>query len=247
MHSPPSVAAPYALLQSNQLSRNGFYTYHPFAFLTLLGITLGNYRDNSSNYQKYQIETLQGKATHALASEIASLRSSVFAEYPYLYEATIQQESQYFQTYMDKPSALCVTIKDHGSVVGMALGMSLEDHDNEYKQPFLEKPFNLPQIFYLGDLILLSQYRGKGLGKTLYQKFEDQVQEKNYQYIAFCEIQRGPDDPKKPPHYRSLDTFWKDLGYNSLSPMKVSSSWKEIGGEDAVEHDLVFSIKELSK
>jgi predicted GNAT superfamily acetyltransferase len=45
-------------------------------------------------------------------------------------------------------------------------------------------------MFYLGEIILLKECQGQGIGAEMYKRFEVFAQEKGYPQIVFCEFVR---------------------------------------------------------
>ncbi len=81
----------------------------------------------------------------------------------------------------------------------------------------------------------------------MYDLFEKEVRAKKiYSEIAFKEVVRPLDDPRRPKGCFSLDSFWMKRGYVKHPELTQELAWPEIGGGKDVMHTLVFWIKELS-
>ena len=178
--------------------------------------------------------------------EVANLRINVFSEYPYLYQGTMESEKLYLKHYLSQSNIILVLIKLDNQTIGAVLGSPLEGMGEKYVTPFLNKGLCVNTIYYLGDIILKKEYRGKGLGGQLYAQFEAVLNDLGgYKNLTICEIATSEDDPLRPNTYFSLDNFWKKRGYEKRPDICLASSWKKIGDSKETDHKLVFSIKQI--
>ena len=70
---------------------------------------------------------------------------------------------------------------------------------DKYVTPFLNKGLCVNAIYYLGDIILKKEYRGKGLGGQLYAQFEAVLNDLGgYKNLTISEIATSEDDPLRP-------------------------------------------------
>ncbi|MGE9296588.1 MAG: GNAT family N-acetyltransferase, partial [Puniceicoccales bacterium] len=78
-----------------------------------------------------EIKTFTGPEVARYRDALARLRITVFRDFPYLYEGTLDYERGYLQTYLDCPECLFVLVFDGDEVVGAstALPMSAEVDD----------------------------------------------------------------------------------------------------------------------
>ena len=104
----------------------------------------------------------------------------------------------------------------------------------------------MEKIFYLGEIVLLREYRGQGVGATLYEMFEQFVK-KNTQYahIALCEVIPKKNDPRQATGYFCLDKFWSKRGFVKQPELIAQFSWKEVGSNHESSHPMVFWMKTL--
>ena len=89
-------------------------------------------------------------------------------------------------------------------------------------------------------------YRSQGLGGRLCEKLEDFARSKGFQSLCFFEIDRGPDDPKRPEGYRKLDTYWEGHGYQKHPELSGLVPYKEKGESEESPKKMVFWIKKLA-
>jgi GNAT superfamily N-acetyltransferase len=192
-----------------------------------------------------KIKTLRGREIIPYIHKIAELRITIFREYPYLYEGEMSHEERYLLMYSRTEDALVVIAEDNHKVVGAITGLPLTESMEEIKCLFIEKNIPAKLIFYLGEIVLLQEYRNKNIGYMMYQQFEKEVEKsKLYEKIALCEVVRAENDSQKPPDYKSLSSFWTRQGYVKHTNLIAYFSWKEIGDTKETKHPMVFWIKD---
>lgn len=125
--------------------------------------------------------------------------------------------------------------------------MPLIESRDCYQAQFLANGMSAESFFYISELILYSEYRGKGIGEKLYNEVETIVKEENlYPKITCCTIQIAKDDPSMPKNYKYADyPLWVKLGFKKYPSISYDSYWVNIGDEAESAHHLVFWIKAL--
>ena len=192
-----------------------------------------------------KIKTLRGREIIPYIHKIAELRITIFREYPYLYEGEMSYEERYLLMYSRTEDAMLVIAEDNQEVVGAITGLPLTKSMEEIKCLFIEKTIPADRIFYLGEIVLLQEYRNKNIGYMMYQQFEKAVKEMQlYEKIAICEVVRIENDLRKPLGYKPLDNFWNRQGYVKQPDLIAYFSWKEIGATEETKHPMVFWIKD---
>jgi GNAT superfamily N-acetyltransferase len=190
---------------------------------------------------------LKGHEITSYIQQIALLRITVYRDYPYLYDGTMSYEEKYIQIYSNSKHSICILAQDNQRIIGAAIGFSLVEAGHEFQKTFENHATPLEKIFYLGEIMLLKEYRHKGLGHALYNSFEKAVRSTNqYAELAICEVIRSENDPKKPLDYVSLDKFWADKGFIKHSDLSLFLSWKDVGQEKVSTKSMRFWIKSLS-
>ena len=96
------------------------------------------------------------------------------------------------------------------------------------------------RVFYFGESVLSSAWRGKGIGHTFFDEREKFAASLGYTITAFCAVDRKPDHPAQPAGYRPLDPFWRARGYTQRPGLKVQFTWKELGMETEQLNALTF-------
>lgn len=193
-----------------------------------------------------ELKRLSGDALKQYIPELASLRIEVFRDFPYLYDGDTEYEARYLQTYIQCPESVIVLAFDGDKVVGASTGIPLKFETEEVKTPFIKAGLNIDEIFYCGESVLISKYRGQGAGVAFFDHREDHARELGgYQYSCFCGVQRPDDHPRRPAGYRPLDNFWRKRGYEKHPELHTTFSWKEIGEADESPKPMTFWMKAL--
>lgn len=183
-----------------------------------------------------------GKGIERHLSSLAELRISVFKEYPYLYDGTVEYEMKYLSRYVECKKSIAVLIKDHEKIVGASTAMPLAEEHDEFIASFRQSGIDINDVYYLAESVLLPEYRGMGFGQRFFDFRESHASVLHYPITAFCAIERDPSDPRRPKDYRPLDDFWKSRGYRK-SPLSTTFSWKELNETSESPKKMVFWLK----
>lgn len=192
-----------------------------------------------------RIETLRGEQIRSQLSALAAVRVRVFREFPYLYEGSAEYEAKYLDAYVRSPRSLAVLVWDGDRCVGASTAVPLADETEEAQRPFLSAGFDLSQIDYFGESVLLPEYRGRGLGVKFFELREAHARAHGLRLCAFCAVQRPDDHPARPAGYAPNDAFWTRRGYRKHPQMVTSFSWPDIGEREPSDKPMVFWMREL--
>ncbi|MCC5839098.1 MAG: GNAT family N-acetyltransferase [Opitutales bacterium] len=180
--------------------------------------------------------------------EVARLRTTVFREWPYLYEGDIAYETQYLRRYATCPDFLLVLARADGEVVGASTGQPMSAESTAFKAPFEAAGESVNPYFYCGESVVLPAFRGNGLGKAFFVARETHARNlPGIRHTCFCAIERPLPDSRRPSGHRELHNFWARLGYTRHPSLAASLEWKEIGTGAELVHTLPFWTKTLSK
>lgn len=193
-----------------------------------------------------RLERLSGDKLNQYIPELAELRIQVFRDWPYLYDGDLAYEEKYLQTYIEAPDSVIVLAFDGDKVVGASTGIPLAHETDEVKAPFLAAGYDVDKIFYCGESVLLSEYRGQGAGVAFFDHREAHAREIGcFEYSCFCGVQRPADHPRRPVDYVPLDNFWRKRGYEKYDDLNTTFSWKELDEEDESPKPMTFWMKRL--
>lgn len=189
--------------------------------------------------------TVQGKQIEPYLDALGALRITVFRDYPYLYDGSLDYERDYLKVYLEAERSLAVLALHGDAVVGATTCMPMADEGPEFQEAFVKAGHDISRICYLGESILLSQYRGRGLGRQFFKHRENHARSLGLGLTTFCAVDRPRDHPLRPEGYRPLDDFWISLGYQKQPGMQATFHWKEVHEAAESAKTLTFWTKEL--
>lgn len=193
------------------------------------------------------IRRYQGAAIAPFIDDLARLRLTVFREYPYLYDGTLDYEARYLATYAESAESLFVLVFDQGRVVGASTGLPLADETDAFQRPFLDQGWDPARIFYFGESVLLPAYRGGGLGVRFFAEREAYARALGrFQWCAFCAVERPDDHPRRPPGYQPLHGFWARRGYRHHPALRTEYHWRDLDEREESAKPMSFWLKELT-
>lgn len=190
--------------------------------------------------------SLEGDAIRSVRDELAALRMIVFRSFPYLYDGDEAYERAYLETYIRSDRALLFAVMDKDRMVGATTALPLVDETAEVQAPFLQAGYDLSQIFYFGESILLPEYRGSGLGNRFFDERETHVRRfGTYSLTSFCAVQRPANHPLRPANYRPLDAFWIKRGYTARPDLRTTFVWPDRGETESTEKTMMYWTRSL--
>lgn len=196
------------------------------------------------------VEPLAGPPTTEALAAVARLRVTVFREWPYLYDGTVEYEQEYLRTFSAATGSLIVAAKDVNEIVGVATAAPLSQHTSEFMPLFAAHGLDPERIFYFGESVLLPEYRGRGLGHAFFDHREAHARRAAsgpdaYTHTAFCSVIRPADHPARPRHYHPLDAFWAKRGYTPVDGLIGHYAWKDVGAAAETEKPMQFWVRPL--
>lgn len=192
-----------------------------------------------------QLKLVTGDAVAPWLDAVARLRMTVFRQWPYLYDGDMDYERDYLATYAASPRSVFVVAVDGEAVVGASTGIPLEDESGEFRAPFEACGLDPARVFYCGESVLLPGYRGQGIGHAFFDHREAHAHALGgFDCIAFCAVDRAEDDPRRPPHDRGHQAFWRKRGYARQDGMVMQLIWNELERGET-PHRLTFWTRPL--
>jgi GNAT superfamily N-acetyltransferase len=189
--------------------------------------------------------TKHGAAIKSVFDDLAKSRIAVFRDFPYLYEGSLDYEKDYLKTYANSEQAFLFAVYDGEKMVGATTCIPLIDETPEVKAPFENAGFDVNDIFYFGESILLAQYRGLGLGHRFFDEREKHAASFGaFKTTCFCSVERI-NHPAQPADYRPNDAFWIKRGYKKTSDLKAIMEWPDIGETVSTPKTMIFWMKEI--
>lgn len=195
--------------------------------------------------EEIEVRALQGAELEAALDGVAALRITVFRDWPYLYDGTLDYEREYLATYRDHPGALLVGAYHEGRLIGASTSTPMEDHAPEFSGPLRAHGLAPETTLYGAESVLLRPYRGIGLGHRFVDFREAHARALNRTHVAFASVLRPEDHPARPENARTNDAFWRGRGYAPLPGVLAEFAWKDVGeAEETVKH-LQFWARDL--
>jgi GNAT superfamily N-acetyltransferase len=196
---------------------------------------------------KLTLSDFHGPALEPHLDDLGKLRIRVFREFPYLYDGSLDYERDYLRTYVGCEQSLVVLAFHDGEVVGATTCLPMSAEGPEFQAAFQNAGgYDLNEICYFGESILLPAFRGQGVGKEFFARREAHARSIGAKIVTFCAVDRPVEHPQRPPGYRTLDTFWQSQGYKKHPELQATFIWKET--TEAVESPktLTFWLKNVA-
>jgi GNAT superfamily N-acetyltransferase len=193
-----------------------------------------------------RIEPLGGEALRLALPALAKLRIEVFREWPYLYEGTLDYETNYIERFARLKGGVIVVASDAGQTVGAATAAPMEGQNPDVTAPFVERGYELAKLFYFGESVLKREYRGRGIGHRFFDEREAVARAtQGVETATFSGVVRLADDPRRDPDYRPLDPFWRKRGYAPVEGLVGHYSWTDIGDKEKTAKPMQFWMRRL--
>lgn len=176
------------------------------------------------------VTPVTGTALLAAIPDLARLRMQVFREFPYLYDGDADYEAEYLRIYAEAPGALVALAREGEKIVGASTAIPLTQETPDIQRPFVNSSeFDVQDILYLGESVLLPEYRGQGLGHKFFDVREAHAAALGLGVTTFCAVVRPDTHPQRPQPYRTHHAFWAARGYQERPDLTTELSWKDLG------------------
>lgn len=177
--------------------------------------------------------------------EIAQLRITVFREFPYLYDGSLEYEMHYLEAYVRSARSLVVLAREGDQAIGATTALPLADADTEFREAFITQRINPETVYYFGESVLLPAYRGRGYGHRFFDEREAVARQSGFSLASFCAVVRPPDHPLKPAGYIPHDRFWQGRGYSPVPGLCCQYHWKDIDQPQSTAKTMQFWWRSL--
>lgn len=193
-----------------------------------------------------RIALATGAAIEAHLEALARLRITVFREYPYLYDGSLDYERRYLAAYAASPASLVVLALDGDRVVGASTAMPLAQHSEDVVPPVARAGYDPGSVYYLGESVLEPAFRGRGVGSMFFVERERRARELGFRVAAFCAVDRPADHPRRPPGYVAPGALWQRHGFVRRADITGVMAWRDLDEADETAKPMVFWLKELA-
>lgn len=189
---------------------------------------------------------LKGAEARRFVDQLADLRLKVFWDFPYLYEGTQDYEKNYLETYFKAQHSFIFLIQDGDKIVGATTSILASEEEESFRKPFLDHGLDPASVFYFGESVLLSEYRGRGFGKKFFEERESFARTvPGVKYLSFCAVERPENHPLRPADYKPLDTFWNMMGFHKEQGLTTTYEWQDRNEKSPSSKKMQFWIKKL--
>ena len=189
------------------------------------------------------IRPFTGSEILAAVDDLAQLRMTVFAEWPYLYDGDADYEAEYLKEFVEAPDGVLVAACDGERIVGAATASPMWAQKAEFRKPFEDHGIDTSMLFYFGESVLLTEYRGQGIGHAFFDHREAQALKCGAAAATFAAVIRPADHPRRPAGYVPLDAFWRKRGYAPVVGFVTDLAWKEHDETDESPKPMQYWLK----
>ena len=210
-------------------------------------LMVSSFLQAQENCANVSLKVFKGNEITPYVSDITQLSLQIYREYPYLYEGTEEEYLPFIQRYSESNDGIASILFDDKKLIGVCIGMPLNEMRDNYLGNFSSiTKEELDSLYYLGEFLLLKQYRSQGNGKQMYTSFENEVIKKSlYKTLCFCKIQEFLEHPSQPDNYFSMNNFWKQSEYVAREDLSFNVDWVNVNETTLSPHQLYFWFKPL--
>lgn len=191
---------------------------------------------------------LVGAQCSSMLEDVGKIRIETFKDYPFLYEGNQELEQAYLKVYTNEESAIVKATVD-GQLAGFITGVPLAIEANVSEKAaadFKQQNYNHEEFYYIGEVIVLPEYRKQKIGTALFEKIEQQAAQFGYENFCLVGIEHAENHPLKPDNYEDPEIFCQKMGYKKTE-IKMPAKYPTIcadGSVKEVENTFVFWVKE---
>ncbi|GAA5221679.1 GNAT family N-acetyltransferase [Membranihabitans marinus] len=193
-----------------------------------------------------RVQSFTASEAQPYIQDLAKLRIEVFREFPYLYDGSLDSESEYLEAFLNAKQAIIVVAFDDDQVIGVSTGLPLKYEPDNVKAPWINSEPPIDEIFYFSESVLQKKYRGQGIGLKFFEERESWARKLLYNFAVFCAVLRPNNHLLTPSGYTKLDQFWKNRGYQKKNNFICTMVWKDITEKSESKKELQFWYKRLN-
>lgn len=191
------------------------------------------------------IRPLTGPQILQAIDDLAALRMTVFAAWPYLYDGERSYEEEYLREFVEAADGILVAACDGDRIVGAATASPMTAQKAEFRAPFEARGLDVSRLFYFGESVLLAEYRGQGIGHTFFDHREAQARRCGARAATFAAVIRPVDHSDRPVNHLPLDGFWRKRGYAPVEGFVTRLEWKDHRDARETAKPMQYWMREL--
>jgi GNAT superfamily N-acetyltransferase len=190
------------------------------------------------------LKAFHGEEARSYAEQIVRLRMKIFAEFPYLYQSTVEDELKYLNSYfISKNCAILLVVKGE-EIVAYSTAVPADDRAI-IKEAFAKNGQKSDDHYYIGELVVTEPYRGMGLLRKFIEYQEAFAKRCGYKKLAFINVKRPENHPLRPQNFRPHEPIWEHFGYHLVEGFELESTWQQSDTRKEEENIIVFRSKTL--
>ncbi|MDQ5890937.1 MAG: hypothetical protein QG604_811 [Candidatus Dependentiae bacterium] len=197
------------------------------------------------------LKTFTGEQARPYIEHIAHLRITMFKEFPYLYEGSFDGEKKHLETYCSSPKYLVLLLLKDTHVVGFFNAIPLAENGpdslSEIQAPFIAQGIDMAPYLYVGEVMVLKEFRRPHLIQFLYAYGEALARELGKDYLIFAMVKRPREHLARPADYQSLELLCAYFGFAIMKGMEIHASWKQIDTQKKEPNTLAIWCKKVTQ
>lgn len=192
-----------------------------------------------------EIKLLHSNEALDYIPDLAQLRISIFAEFPYLYNGNMDYEKNYLEKFLQSPDSIIFIASAEDKIAGACTAIPLKDEHEDMQKPFLQRNEAISAYFYLSEILLLPEYRRLGLGNKIINACINYATSLAYPYVCLSTVIRAEDHPRRPLNYHSADLFFQKHGFEKMKNYICKFSWQDWDENQESDKSMQFWRKKL--
>jgi GNAT superfamily N-acetyltransferase len=155
--------------------------------------------------------------------DIAKLRLETLKDFPYLYGGDLEKEIEYLERIFLSSNDSWFLLYLSSSGVAGGIGITpLDMLPDEIKEPFIINGLDISDYMYIGEAMLLRDYRDRGLFKNMLSFAEKQAKLAGKKYSVFSYVEREKTNNQT---NRAGDSIWGKFGYSKIINDPIEQKW----------------------
>jgi hypothetical protein len=165
----------------------------------------------------------RGLSVSPYIKDIAKLRIETLKDFPYLYKGDLKKEIEYLEkTYLSSNDSWFLLYLSSSGVAGGVGITPLDMLPDEIKEPFIINGINMSDYVYIGEAMLLKDFRDRGLFRNMLSFAEKQSKFAGKKYVTFSYVEREKTNNQ---NCRSGDSLWEKFGYFRVINGYIEQKW----------------------
>ena len=178
--------------------------------------------------KKAVMKVFNGIEAGEFIDQIGRLRISMFAEFPYLYKGTIEDERAYLPIYCNSRNSRIILFFDQDQLVGFSSSVPLVEEYEVVQEPFIANNIDRNQYLYVGEIMLLKEYRSFNNVYDIIKIHDISAREQGFSFLTALTVDREENHPAKPEGYRDLAKLWQKCGWEQPLNLKAKIEYPRV-------------------